>query len=97
MASEHPAPILGRPPKYDWRSWTDGKEYFLLEGVDFDCSAESFTILVRRTARSKSLAVTVSRISITDRTATQEYPVGNYVKFSFSPGADQHATDLQAG
>jgi hypothetical protein len=52
---------LGRPEKYPWSEWTDGTERVLLEGEDFDCTAESFVILVRRTARVRKLMVSVSR------------------------------------
>jgi hypothetical protein len=52
---------LGRPEKYPWATWIDGAERLLLEGEDFDCTAESFVILVRRTARVRHLGVSVSR------------------------------------
>ena len=51
---------LGRPPKYDWNAWMDGDEWEVTHGVDFDCTAESFAILVRRTARTKGYDVVVS-------------------------------------
>jgi len=56
-------PRLGRPAKYDWDTLTDGGERVLKEGDDFDCTAESMVILIRRTAKVRRLAVNVSRYS----------------------------------
>lgn len=56
-------PKLGRPAKYDWELFTNGETHVLREGVDFECTAESFVILVRRTARVRRIAVDVSRLT----------------------------------
>jgi hypothetical protein len=74
---------LGRPEKYPWSDWTDGTERILLESEDFDCTAESFVILVRRTARVKKLAVSVSRTTVDDGTPA--------VRVKFHVPKEQHA------
>lgn len=55
---------LGRPTRYPWDEWTDGKERVLREGENFSCMAESFALLCRRTARVRGLQVTVSTMSV---------------------------------
>ena len=52
---------LGRPPKYPWGLWTNGHEWVLDQGVDFDCTTESFGILARRQARIMGVKVHISR------------------------------------
>lgn len=47
----------GRPPKYDWSRWLDGKQWVLKRGNDFDCSPVSLTTLARTTARKQGKAV----------------------------------------
>jgi hypothetical protein len=54
---------LGRPQKYDWDELADGTERTLERGQDFDCTAESFVVLARRTARIRHMKIEVSRIS----------------------------------
>jgi hypothetical protein len=80
--TEYPEPTLGRPAKYRWDLWTDGGEWFLRHDEDFDCTAESFVVLVRRTARARGLSVDVHRVSLKEDTGP--YVAGDYVKFSFS-------------
>jgi hypothetical protein len=82
--TEHAEPLLGRPAKYDWAALADGEEHTLEEGVDFSCTAESFAILVRRTARVKRRSVKVHRLS------------GNRIQFTFGPEAID-ADSPQAG
>lgn len=41
----------GRPPKYQWEDWTDGKPRRLYQGGDFDATLESFRTMVHRKAR----------------------------------------------
>lgn len=55
---------LGRPPRYPWDEWSDGRERVLREGQDFLCMAESFVLLCRRTARIRSMQVTVSTTTV---------------------------------
>jgi hypothetical protein len=59
------SPKLGRPTKYNWDEIADGATHVLEEGKDFDCTAESFVILVRRTARVRHQAVSVCRANTT--------------------------------
>lgn len=32
---------LGRPSKYPWLDWTDGRAWRIVEGEDFHCSKQS--------------------------------------------------------
>jgi len=50
----------GRPPKYPWDEWTDGKEHTVQYGVDFNCMPESLGVLIRKTARNRGIEVAVS-------------------------------------
>lgn len=45
----------GRPPKYDWDRYSDGRNYRCVQGVDFDTSPVSFRALVHRTADARGL------------------------------------------
>lgn len=45
----------GRPPKYQWHVWTDGKARRLRQGEDFDATLESFRTMVHRKARDLNL------------------------------------------
>lgn len=45
----------GRPPKYPWPDWTDGKPRRLKQGEDFDATLESFRTMVHRKARDLNL------------------------------------------
>jgi hypothetical protein len=98
MATPHPTPALGRPAKYDWPLWTNGEEHFVLEGRDFDCTAESLTILLRRHARSRRppMTIEVHRVTVSEGQASEEFPAGSYVQFTFNPEAESAAT-AQAG
>jgi hypothetical protein len=92
--TEHPEPTLGRPAKYPWDLWIDGQEHFLREGDDFDSTAESFVILVRRTARTRGIPVEVHRMTLK---GTGEHPAGNYVLFRFSAVEVDDGPVAQAG
>lgn len=47
---------VGRPPKYPWDAWLDGKHAYTVEqGVDFDCSTRSFIQILTRTAKSRGM------------------------------------------
>lgn len=37
-----PKKRLGRRPRYDWASWTDGEWWRLRQGVDYHVGTESF-------------------------------------------------------
>jgi hypothetical protein len=87
---------LGRPTLYPWDEWTDGQERILKEGDDFKCMAESFVLLVRRTAKVRDLEATVSTMTISDTSqrpfclqvngANVELEIGaTYVLFKFQP------------
>jgi hypothetical protein len=54
VIEEFPAQPMGRPPKYDWDKWTDGRVHVCKAGKDFSCTAPSFRALVHATARSLS-------------------------------------------
>lgn len=54
VIEEFPAQPMGRPPKYDWSKWADGRVHVCKAGKDFDCTAPSFRALVHATARSLS-------------------------------------------
>jgi hypothetical protein len=41
----------GRPPKYPWEEWTDGRSRRLRRGEDFDADLVSFRTMVHRKAR----------------------------------------------
>jgi hypothetical protein len=73
---------LGRPAKYPWEEWTNGEEWTLKEGVHFECTAESFYVLLRRTARVHGLEVSASRFTIAGGKSRVLEP-GNYVQFQF--------------
>ena len=66
---------LGRPTRYPWDEWTDGKERVLKEGDDFTCMAESFVLLARRTARVRGLELAVSTIRVTEHTGVRDIQV----------------------
>jgi len=87
---------LGRPTSYPWDEWTDGQERLFREGEDFTSMAESFVLLVRRTARVRGLSVVVSTITVHSRSAPQQIdvngqptwmqPGGTYVLVKFGHG-----------
>lgn len=45
----------GRPPKYPWDLWTDGRARRLHRGVDFDATLRSFQTMVHRKARDLNM------------------------------------------
>jgi len=51
---------LGRPPKYDWDTWTDGREHTIEYGKHFNSMPESMAVLLRKHARNHGLEVAVS-------------------------------------
>ena len=85
---------LGRPARYPWNEWTDGKERLLREGQDFFSMAESFVLLCRRTARVRDLRVSVSTTKVPDNASPQSVmiegeqqwlqPGGTYVIVKFT-------------
>lgn len=42
----------GRPAKYPWADWLDGRVHRLKQGEDFEIKPISFRALVHRTAKS---------------------------------------------
>lgn len=55
VIEEFPAKHRGRPNKYDWDLYMDGKNWKCVQGQDFHVSAVSFRALVHRTARTRGL------------------------------------------
>lgn len=45
---------MGRPPKYPWHKWADGRRHTLQRGKDFDAELVSFRTMVHRKAREMS-------------------------------------------
>lgn len=60
-------PRLGEPlkgaknyGKYEWRTWCDGKEHRLVEGVNFVCQPNTFRLLAKSWAKRNGVSVTIS-------------------------------------
>lgn len=52
-ATEH---RTGRPPKYPWDEWLDGRHAYLVEhGTHFDCSTTSFVQIMSREAKKRGM------------------------------------------
>lgn len=49
----------GRPPIYPWETWTNGEQWEVTQGEDFQSSVRSFRVLLYVTARARDLRVTV--------------------------------------
>ena len=52
---EHFPASAGRPPKYNWDLWTNGENWVLTQGEDFDSTVHSFRTLVHRTRKVRGL------------------------------------------
>lgn len=50
----------GRPAKYDWDKYSDGQNWVLFRGRDFETSLSSFRALVHSAARSRGLKAETS-------------------------------------
>lgn len=53
---------VGRPNKYDWNSWLDGKVWLLEAGTDFDVSPESFRMTAKSAAKSRGGSLKVAKM-----------------------------------
>jgi hypothetical protein len=54
VLEELPEPRLGRPPKYPYDKWLDGKVWLLVEGEDFEVgAARSVAMGLRAAARKR--------------------------------------------
>lgn len=65
------APRIGRPPKYDWETLTDGTIWKARQGEDFEGKPAGFRTLLRYQARTRNLKV-------------KAHVRGNVVWFQFS-------------
>lgn len=54
VLEEFPTSHRGRPAKYPWDEWADGKVRRLVQGEHFPCSVASFRALVHKTASSRA-------------------------------------------
>lgn len=60
-------PTHGRPYKYEWKAWANGKPWRLVSGKDFDVSCETMRTNARTYAAKHSLKV---RTAVTDEGTT---------------------------
>ena len=47
----------GAKPKYPWGEWLDGRVWRLTRGFDFDCTIQSFRVMVHKSARDRGMKV----------------------------------------
>jgi hypothetical protein len=73
----------GRPPKYPWDSWMDGKVHPALAGRDFHMSAEKFRDLLRQKAYHAGLHVWTQIDQVYEKGPTG--PVQFWINFQFEP------------
>lgn len=59
----------GRPAKYPWGRWLNGRRRTLVKGVDFDCEAYALVLQLRRKAAlmDKRVVAKISGDTITFR------------------------------
>lgn len=55
VIEEFPRRHRGRPPIYDWDTYSDGQNWVCYQGTDFQTSPTSFRALVHRTANSRGM------------------------------------------
>jgi hypothetical protein len=51
----------GRPPEYPWHLWLNGETWQIKQGTDFHCKIDSMISLIRHTAASYDLKVSIYR------------------------------------
>lgn len=54
---------VGRPSKYDWASWLNGKPWQVSVGEDFHTSLESFRQTVKSAAKTRGGTVKIAKLS----------------------------------
>ena len=57
-----PPTTAGRPSKYDWGKWTDGRAWEIKQGKDFTCSCDTVAMTIYQRARREGCKVTIRRV-----------------------------------
>ncbi len=52
---------VGRPVEYPWHLWLGGGTWEIVQGVDFNCKIDSMISLIRHTAASYEIKMSILR------------------------------------